>query len=231
MTQTLTTIEQDLDALDALLAELGGDISEADAEAAIDAWFSELGEARDAKLNGYARRIQALEWAAEAKKAEAARLAAARKRDESNADWLKRRLLSFVQTRGAPIKGRATHQVETDLFRFTETLNGGKRPITYLVDPLDLPEELRTDVITVRVTANHDLAFDAVAAALAKAAMDGVNFKIERGAIAQEDEVRAAIERGEAARAGRSADAEPHPDEQIFRLARLEPRGVRLSIR
>lgn len=228
MTQTLTNIEQDLDALDALLAELGGEISEEDAEAAIDAWFSELGEARDAKLDGYARRIQALEVAAYAKKEEAARLAAGRKRDESNADWMKRRLLDYVQRRGAQVKGKTTRQIETTLFRFVETLNGGKRALTYLVAPLDLPEPLRTDVLTIRVTAGHAVAHAAVAAALKAAALDGVEFTLEREAKANDDEVRAALERGEAARAEQDENAEPHP---IFRYARLEPRGVRLAIR
>ncbi|HET7322689.1 MAG TPA: siphovirus Gp157 family protein [Longimicrobiaceae bacterium] len=231
MSQTLITIEQDLDALDALLAELGGEISEEEAEAAIDAWFSELGEARDAKLDGYARRIQALDIAASAKKEEIARLAAGRKRDETNADWMKRRLLDYVQRRGAEIKGKTTRQIETTLFRFVETLNGGKRALTYLVPPSALPETIRTDVLTIRVTAGHDVAHAAVAAALKSAALDGVEFTLEREAKANEDEVRTALERGEEARAARDEAAEPHSDEDIFRYARLEPRGVRLAIR
>lgn len=231
MSATLYAIEQDLDALDALLAELGGDITEEEAESAIDAWFRDLGEARDVKLNGYARRIQALETNAAAKKEEAARLAAGRKRDESNADWMKRRLLSFVQQRGMPIKGKPTHQVETNLFRFTETLNGGHRSITYLVDPADLPEPLRTDFFTIRVTAAPEAAYRAITDGLKAAALDGVEFSVERTAVANAEDVREALERGEEARSGRDADAEPHPDEEIFRYARLEPRTVRLSIR
>lgn len=231
MTATLTTIEQDLDALDALLAELGGDISEADAEAAIDAWFAEMGEARDAKLNGYARRIQALEVAAEAKRAEERRLAAQRKQDEAAADWMKRRLLSFVQTRGAPIKGKSTHIVETTLFKFTETLNGGKAPVRYRVAPLDLPETLREDVITVYAYADQEAVYRLVHDALVDR-MPREDVMIERTAKPKEEEVRAALERGEVqAQARGEADAARHPDEEIFRFAYLEPRGVRLSIR
>jgi hypothetical protein len=126
VSQTLDGIEDGLDTLDAILAELGGDISEAEAEAAIDEWFNELGEARDAKLNGYARRIQGLETNATAKKEEERRLAGGRKRDEDAAAWMKRKLLGFVQRRGTTIKGKETRELETPLFRFAETLNGGE---------------------------------------------------------------------------------------------------------
>jgi hypothetical protein len=237
VTATLTTIEQDLDALDALLAELGGDITEADAEAAIDAWFAEMGEARDTKLNGYARRIQALEVAAEAKRAEERRLAAQRKQDEAAADWMKRRLLSFVQARGTPIKGKPTHIVETTLFKFAETLNGGKQPIRYLVAPLDLPEALREDVITVYAYTDQEAVYRLVHEALIDR-MPREDVVLERDAKPREEEVRAALERGKSARAAREeaeaafgAPVEPHPDEEVFRFAHLEPRGVRLSIR
>lgn len=236
MNQTLHVIEEDLDALDAILADLGGDVSEEEAEAAVNAWFAELGDARDAKLNGYARRIQALESHAEAKKAEIARLAAQRKQDESAADWMKRRLLSFVRERGTPIKGKPTRMVETSLFKFTETMNGGKEKLTYLTDPLELPAELRQDVITIVVSAEHEKVWMAVFQLLH--AIDGADFTAVRTALPVEPEVREALERGDEARAARAkveADTgvplTPYFDERIFRYARLEPRGVRLAIR
>lgn len=227
-TQTLDGIEGDLDALDALLEERGGDITEEDAEAAVDDWFDELGEARDRKLNGYCRRIQALKANAAAKKQEEGRLAQQRKIDEGNAGWLERRLLSFVQRRGMPIKGKPTRQLETTLFKITETLNGGKQSISILVPPLELPEQLRQDTITITISSEHERIWEEIQDVLVH---HGLSASVERTAKPVEDEVRAALAAAEEARAGRDSDAEPLPAEQIFRYVRLEPRGVRLAIR
>jgi hypothetical protein len=214
MTRTLHEIEGDFAALDALLEEVGGDLTAEEAEAAVDQWLESLGEERDAKLNGYARRIQTLEAAAEAKKAEERRLAAQRKQDESRADWLKGRLLAYVQRAGMQIRGKETHQVETTLFRFVETLNGGKQALTYLVPALDLPEELRTDCITITVSAEHETVWRRVSMLLHT--IDGALFTAERTAKPVEEAVREALEEG---------------GEEITRYVRLEPRGVRLAIR
>lgn len=237
--QTLDAIEDDLDALDSILAELGGDITEADAEAAIDRWLEEMGEARDAKLNGYARRIHGLETNAAAKRSEELRLAQARKRDETSADWLKRRLLGFVQRRGMAIKGKETRQLETTLFRFTETMNGGKRAITYLVAPADLPEALRVDVITLTVRAGHEEVLRAVNAfVMSDENLADAEVELAVTSRPVEEEVRAALEVGEIAReerrdreAAAALALDPDPEEVIFRYARLEPRGCRLAIR
>lgn len=234
--QTLDLIDEDLGALEAILTELGGDITEEEAEAAVDAWFEELGAARDAKLNGYARRIQVLEGNAAAKKAEEQRLAQQRKRDEESAGWLKRRLLGFVQRRGVPIKGKDTRQIVTPLYTFTETKNGGKQAITYLVAPKDLPEALREDVVTITVRSGQAAFYEALNAMLMNLA--DVELEVQEGAKPVEEEVRAALERGAAAFAKRDEEEKrtgemfpEYPDEQILRFARLEPRGVRLAIR
>lgn len=246
MTATLDTIDQDLVALEAILSEVGGDISEEEAEAAIDAWFAEIGDARDAKLNAYARRIRTLKTHAAAKKEEEARLAAQRKRDESMLAWMKRRALLFVQDHGMPIKGKETREIETDLFRFVETTNGGKRSITYLVPATELPDEYRTDVITIAVTKGHKAVADAIATALAP--LEDVDLLILRDAKPIEERVRPALEVAEEFRAARELEAQQAADmglspeeieelypvrseEDVFHYARLEPRGVRLEIR
>lgn len=238
MTATLDTIDQDLFALDAILNDVGGVLSDEEAEAAIDAWFAEIGDTRDAKLNGYARRIQTLKMHAAAKKEEEARLAAQRKRDESTLAWMKRRALMFVQDHGIKIKGKETREIETDLFRFVETTNGGKRSLTYLVPAAELPDKYRTDVITIAVTKGHKVVADAIATALA--ALEGVDLLVLRDAKPIEDAVRPALEAAEEFRAAREKlekemlhgqPLPPSPDEEILRYARLEPRGVRLEIR
>lgn len=229
-TQTLDAIEQDLEALDAILADLGGDITDEEVEAAIERWFEELGEARDAKLNGYARRIQALETHAEAKKAEERRLAQQRKQDESNADWLKRRLLGYVQRRGAPIKGKDTRQLETTLFRFTETKNGGAQKLTYLVAPIDLPEELRRDTVTIVLEHNQEALYRQIEKTVLGIMASGWSVTYERSAIPVESEVRAALECASEAGSWELGQTRP-PELEIYRYVRLEPRGVRLAIR
>ena len=50
---TLFEIGEDMQALSDLLAEVGGDVSDEEAEAAVDAWFEENGGNLAAKADGY----------------------------------------------------------------------------------------------------------------------------------------------------------------------------------
>lgn len=141
--RTLNEIGADLESLDALLAEVGGDVTEEAAEAAVDAWLSELGHERDAKLDRYAAYIADLKARSDAKKAEAKRLTDRAKVEDNRVEMLKTRLLWFFQAQGLK-------KVETNLHAFTVANNGGKVPISLLVDPEALPYEYREHVVSYR---------------------------------------------------------------------------------
>lgn len=139
---TLFEIRNDLDALADLLAEVGGDVSEADAEAAIDAWLLETEGARNAKLDSYAALIREIELRAAGRKAEAERLAALAKSDSATVDRLRGRLLWFLQDQGLG-------KVETERFRLTVCANGGKAPVRLLVAPEQLPGEYQREKVII----------------------------------------------------------------------------------
>lgn len=124
MNRTLYEISADLAALDALLDDLGGDVSDAAAEAAIDQWFAELGAERDRKLDAYAGLIRDCETLAEAARAESVRLAALSAQRRSKAERLKARLKYFLEQ----------HQItklNTERFSFNVQRNGGNPPVEF----------------------------------------------------------------------------------------------------
>lgn len=130
---TLYEIGQDLDALEGLLAEAGGDVSEADAEQAIDAWLAESEGALKEKLDSYGALIREFEERGKARKAEADRLNALASVDTNAAKRLKDRLRWFFEARGID-------KVESPRFRFTLANNGGKAPVDVLLPAEALPE-------------------------------------------------------------------------------------------
>lgn len=138
--RTIFEISNDLLALEMLLAEAEGDVTDESSEAAIDSWLAELGEARDQKLDSYARLIRAIEGDAEIVKAEADRLKARQKALESRAARLKDRLEAFLRVQGI-------ERIETPNFTFAMQKAGGKPKVilnAYYVDnPAELPEGLR----------------------------------------------------------------------------------------
>lgn len=121
---TLYKITDDLVALDELLAEVGGDVTDAEADAAIEAWLSELGEARDRKLDGYAALIRTIEARERVKRDEAARLAREADYEARAADRLKRRLADVFRRMG-------WKSVKTDRFTVTLAGHGGKQPLVF----------------------------------------------------------------------------------------------------
>lgn len=150
---TIYEIHDDLNALADLLAEVGGDITDADAESAIDRWLEETQEATAEKLDRYAALIREMEARSDARKAEAARLAALAAVDANAVGRLKARLLWFCEAHEIP-------KVETPRFRITVCANGGKAPLLLRVAPEELPAAWRTEVVTYRADS------DAIRAAL-----------------------------------------------------------------
>lgn len=135
---TLFAIGADMEALETLLYEVGGDVSEDDATDAVESWFAELAEDRDRKLDGYGRYITELTARATAKRDEASRLLQRARTEEERARWLKDRLLRYLQDRGLKA-------LDTPLHRFAVAGNGGRLPLVVDVEPEDLPEPYRVE--------------------------------------------------------------------------------------
>lgn len=136
MKRTLFEIGADALALNDLLDELQGDISnDGDAEA-IDEWLNETGDALAAKLDSYHGLIKEHAVRATALKAEAKAIAELAASHESRANRLKERLKYFMETQG--VKKYPVSRGE-----FAICGNGGKQPLVVNIEPQDLPDAYR----------------------------------------------------------------------------------------
>lgn len=135
---TLYTIESDMMALDDLLFEAGGDISDPEVAAAVDAMFAEMETNLSAKADGYANWIAERNAMQEACKAEAARLADKARLIGRGVDALKGRLKEFMERRAIP-------KIETPHWTISVCKNGGMLPIEIDTDvvPVTLPEKFQ----------------------------------------------------------------------------------------
>jgi hypothetical protein len=140
MNRTLFDISDDLIALEQILDEVGGDVSDAEAEHAVDKWLEGLGEERDRKLESYAWLIKRLEGDADILKAEMDRLRLRKQTAENKARRLKERLEMFMKITG-------DERIQTERFTFSLQKPGGKPKVElgfYFQDhPEELPEGLR----------------------------------------------------------------------------------------
>lgn len=150
MSRTLLDITDDLRAIDDLLAECDGDISDPQIMQAIEDWFSELDSNLLQKCDNYAAFITELQSRARTRKEEAERLANRAKIDENHAQFLKHRLLCAMQERGQK-------KIETNRYRISVANNGGKQPVDIHAPdrvPRDLckhiPERYEPDVDVIR---------------------------------------------------------------------------------
>ncbi len=135
LNRTLFEISEDLVALDSLLDEVGGEVTDEQAEAAIEKWFAELGEERDKKIDGYCSLIKQKEAVAKARKAEADRIEALATVDKNAASRLKGRLKLFFEAHDI-------EKLETDRFKVAIQNNGGALPVILTEDATEHPEEL-----------------------------------------------------------------------------------------
>ena len=124
---TLLDINHDMQALDDLLTEAGGDISDPAVEATITKWMSELDTDINNKVDGYAALVSELTLRAKARQEESDRLRKRSQLDKNNAKFLKDRLLMVFEMRG--IK-----KIETNRYRVTVAKNGGVLPMTIMDD-------------------------------------------------------------------------------------------------
>jgi len=136
----LFQITDDLAALDDLLAECGGDITNPDVAATVDAWLAELDQNLSGKVDNYAALITEIRNRAETRKAEAERLANRARIDENAADWL-------ATVLKAALEGRGVKKLETDRYTVSIVGNGGKQPL--LLAEADVPPDWMRTVTKV----------------------------------------------------------------------------------
>jgi hypothetical protein len=134
MNRTLYEISADLQALEMLLTEVGGELPDEVAEAAIDSWLEETAGATREKVDNYCALIRELEARRDTRKAEAKRLAERAGIDDGVVDRLKTRLLWFFEA-------HAIKTLETTRFRVTAAQNGGLQPLIITAPLEDIPDE------------------------------------------------------------------------------------------
>ena len=143
---TLYEIESDLQALADILSEVGGDVSDEEAEAAVDAWLAEGKEALAEKVDRYVSVIRESEAKALVLKGEADLFAARSKSNANVAAKLKDRLKFFLES-------HQMESVEGKRFKVRLQANGGKAPLTVAPevesDPSTLPAGLYKLVATL----------------------------------------------------------------------------------
>ena len=118
---TLYSISEDLLALDAILDASDGEISD-EAASALDAWFAELGTARDMKIDGYCALIREMEARATARYEEARRLKALADADAKKGERLEGRLREFFALHDLK-------KLDTPRFSLSLVTNGGKQAL------------------------------------------------------------------------------------------------------
>jgi len=139
-TRTLYDISADLAALDEILSEVGGDVTDAEAEAAIEAWFQETAGDLRTKADAYCRLIREIEARGEARKAEADRILRLASTDSNAAGRLKTRLKDVLESHG--IK-----KLETPMFRLSIATNGGRQALIYDAAEVEFPSEFQKVII------------------------------------------------------------------------------------
>lgn len=145
-TRPLFDISDDIRALEDLLLELGGDVSDEEVEQAIDNWFATLSTERDQKLDNYAALITEMEARAEIRKQEAERIRDRARVDENAAQRLKDRLVFFFRQHDFKT-------IETDRYRLTRCRAGGKQGVEVKASVAELP----ADYVRTNITHSPDL--------------------------------------------------------------------------
>lgn len=133
--KTLYEIREDMAAIDSLLMEMGGDVSDKDVEATIDKWFTEIEDDEANKVEGYCRVIRTYQARAQMCAEEMARLKKVASTCAAAAERLERRLIWFMKDRGKK-------QIAANTFDVRTRRNGGVQPME--VDDGPVPTEYTT---------------------------------------------------------------------------------------
>lgn len=141
---TLFEIGDEITALHDLLNETGGDITDEEAEKAIDQWLSDNQLALEQKVDSYCFLRQEFRARADARMAEAQRLMKLAGTDAKNASRLEARLKLFFELHGF-------QKLETPRFKVSIQKNGGAAPLIvpdeWEQDPASAPEAFQRRVI------------------------------------------------------------------------------------
>ncbi|HEX5081191.1 MAG TPA: siphovirus Gp157 family protein [Blastocatellia bacterium] len=143
---TLFQIVGEIGALHDLLTETGGELPNAEAEAAIDQWLAETNLALDTKVNSICWLIREFEGRADVREQAAKALLAIAATDANEAKRLKARLKLFLEMCGL-------EKFQTEHFKLNIQANGGKEPLVYPEgwdrDPASAPERYHKTVIAL----------------------------------------------------------------------------------
>ena len=147
---TLFEISDELAAIEELLTQNDGEITDDAAGQTLEAWFDELSDARDAKLDDYCRLITMIRERAEARHREVMRIGALADTDENTVQRLKAGLQRFMAEQGIT-------KLETPMHKLAIANNGGKAPLVvpneWQEDPASAPERYHRRVVKLDVEA------------------------------------------------------------------------------
>lgn len=146
MSRSLFNITEDLLALERILFETGGDITDPAVSEVVDQWFDELQGDLNSKVENYCSLIKDIEIRASNRKREEERIRRLRQVDENIVKSLKTRMQQALDVLQIP-------RVNTGLFRVTVANNGGKQPM--VLDETNVPAEYMATRIVTEV--NKDL--------------------------------------------------------------------------
>lgn len=137
MLMTLTGIELDLQALNALLDECEGDLSRApEAEAAVTKWMDELKDNQSAKLDAYLSVDRALESEIAVCKAQIDQYQQMKKSRENRREYLKGRIQQFMER-------TQQQKIQTDTLRRLWLQKSPDSMAFVGTNPGDLPSHLK----------------------------------------------------------------------------------------
>jgi hypothetical protein len=141
--RTFVEIDAELDQIADAFDRLGDGGTEEEIFAAVEAYFGDLMDERDRKLDNYARFIAQRQAYAEFRKAEADRLSALAKADLNAAKSCKDRLHWLFVERGWT-------KIETPNHKFAIQKNGGKVPLIIAdIDPTLVPVKYQKVTVTL----------------------------------------------------------------------------------
>jgi Gp157 protein len=147
---TFTQITDEIKALHDLLVECGGELTDEQAETAIDTWLAETNATTERKLNGVGWLVREFEAKADARELAAKALTALAGTDRNEVKRIKERVKLFMETCGFT-------KVETEHFKFTIRANGGFAPVVvppaWERDPAEAPEAFQRRVLELDRTA------------------------------------------------------------------------------
>ena len=178
---SLYELTEELVALDKLLAELGGDVSEGTEGQTLEKWASEFDWKMKTKVDGYGALYKNMEADANEIKAEIKRLSDRKRAIENRGA----RLLALAKF---SMERLGTRKLEGVKFTIAIQKNGGVEPLEVLVEAKNLPEQFRKEEVVYNAdTEALRSALEARRIALGKATPDPDPFpELEGKAVLQE---------------------------------------------